>query len=1043
MRHRYPSHLSFVLVAALLTACGDDGNPAATPDAGTDSGDSGLPDDGSATDTGIDEEQALRDLILGVPETGRFVIPGLTGEVHVVRTEMNIPHLYADNREDLHRVQGFVLARDRYFQFELARRLAQGRLSELLGELGLSIDQQSAGQGMRLVTQRLWTRLTDSQRADFEAFAVGINAYVQAAKAGTQPLPSELITVGPLLGAENPADLMQEVAGIDVAAFGSFVVFQLGYETTDLLRESIWQAADSMYDGTEPLAALREAALQLDIINHVAPAVNVSSADGFPGEQNKSNDLSPAVPSPTDFQTSLRLDPAWQSRLARRHERTQSMFRREDGGEYGSNTWAMGPDATGGNGTLVAGDGHLGLGVAPFFYQMGRHLGPFGDGSIHEVGLYFPGLPMMGVGTNGRVAWSQTYLYGDITDFYALPVQLNAAGEPATYGADATALNEVEESYAIAAVLGAEARTETWSRWTTANDLWLADIEGTLLESADDANGQTVVTMQGDLIVPGDTNGDGEITGIFFDYVAFDPGNTITAVEQFAQADNIDEFREATRGLVGYAGNFVAADADGNILYTSYNATPCRLPLGEFGNGEAWDPALDPRRVITGDATGFDIPLTAEGNIDESTGRDPVSCVVPFDEWPVALNPAKGFVANANNDPSGATFDNNMFNDPWYIGYGFSTGYRAGTIEQGLSELAASQTADLNAMADLQGEIRSSVAVEFLDDLQAAVDAARLAESGSALRAAYDVNPSQVDEAMVRLTDWARDGYQAESGVDTFYETATEQSRADAVATMIFNQWLKEVVLLAFGDEPIELAFAPSPNEIRLRTLRLMVNHRGPDGEDAIAGWNPETQESALWDVLGTDRIETSDEIIVQALTNALATLSGPDRGPDKGGFETTDMSAWLWGLRHQVRFRSLLVDYAGDSPIVEIVAGDFAINTNVLPLAESYSEGDPRQRLTWFPRHGDLFAVDAPNYQLISDNYYYSSGPVMRMVMSLNNGVTEGRNILPGGQSGRMESEHFADQCSLWLGNDTVPMRLDVAQVVEGATGREFYTGQ
>jgi acyl-homoserine lactone acylase PvdQ len=154
-------------------------------------------------------------------------------------------------------------------------------------------------------------------------------------------------------------------------------------------------------------------------------------------------------------------------------------------------------------------------------------------------------------------------------------------------------------------------------------------------------------------------------------------------------------------------------------------------------------------------------------------------------------------------------------------------------------------------------------------------------------------------------------------------------------------------------------------------------------------------------------------------------------------------MSAWLWGLRHQVRFRSLLVDYAGDSPIVEIVAGDFAINTNVLPLAESYSEGDPRQRLTWFPRHGDLFAVDAPNYQLISDNYYYSSGPVMRMVMSLNNGVTEGRNILPGGQSGRMESEHFADQCSLWLGNDTVPMRLDVAQVVEGATGREFYTGQ
>ena len=96
-----------------------------------------------------------------------------------VATEMNIPHIYAENELDLYRVQGFVMARDRYVQFELGRRFGQGIVSELLGTIGLPIDQQSRGRGMRHIAHRLWSSANEGQRAKIEAFAQGINAFIR------------------------------------------------------------------------------------------------------------------------------------------------------------------------------------------------------------------------------------------------------------------------------------------------------------------------------------------------------------------------------------------------------------------------------------------------------------------------------------------------------------------------------------------------------------------------------------------------------------------------------------------------------------------------------------------------------------------------------------------------------------------------------------------------------------------------------------------------------------------------------------------------
>tara|TARA_B100000530_G_C15516168_1_gene312655 strand:- start:186 stop:398 length:213 start_codon:yes stop_codon:yes gene_type:complete len=60
-------------------------------------------------------------------------------------------------------------------------------------------------------------------------------------------------------------------------------------------------------------------------------------------------------------------------------------------------------------------------------------------------------------------------------------------------------------------------------------------------------------------------------------------------------------------------------------------------------------------------------------------------------------------------------------------------------------------------------------------------------------------------------------------------------------------------------------------------------------------------------------------------------------------------------------------------------------------------------------------------------------------MVIALKDGAVSGVNILPGGQSGLTDSEHFSDQLKLWLANETIPLRYHLDDVIEGAISREL----
>jgi len=110
---------------------------------------------------------------------GDVRLKGLKAEVQVLRDEWGVPHIFAQNMDDLFFAQGFVVAQDRLWQMEIWRRSGEGRLSELAGAEALPHDKL-----VRLLKYRgpfddsEWNSYHPEGKRIFSAYAAGVNAFI-------------------------------------------------------------------------------------------------------------------------------------------------------------------------------------------------------------------------------------------------------------------------------------------------------------------------------------------------------------------------------------------------------------------------------------------------------------------------------------------------------------------------------------------------------------------------------------------------------------------------------------------------------------------------------------------------------------------------------------------------------------------------------------------------------------------------------------------------------------------------------------------------
>ena len=128
---------------------------------------------------------------------GELTVPGLREPVEVIRDEWGVPHIYAQNDDDLFFAQGYVMAQDRLWQMEMWRRWREGRLAEIFGPEALDYDRRARLMMFRgPFDETEWTSYHPDAHRLFTAHANGVNAYIEQHR-GNLPVEFQLTGVVP------------------------------------------------------------------------------------------------------------------------------------------------------------------------------------------------------------------------------------------------------------------------------------------------------------------------------------------------------------------------------------------------------------------------------------------------------------------------------------------------------------------------------------------------------------------------------------------------------------------------------------------------------------------------------------------------------------------------------------------------------------------------------------------------------------------------------------------------------------------------------
>ncbi|MEW6432838.1 MAG: penicillin acylase family protein [Myxococcota bacterium] len=306
-------------------------------------------------------------------------LPGLSAPVTVLFDAQGVPHVEAKTLEDLARASGFVQGRARYFQMDMMRRLARGRVSEIVGEQPLvssttvEYDKTMRGWEIERRATGSFDQLAPKDRALITAFAEGVNAAV----ATWTPLEYRL------LGVEPEPWQPQDSLAVGLLNIWSITHNYQQEAVRLLLAMSVGVERMQAIYPSEPLGGGRT-------VTTSAPA----------------QPLPPAVVEELDGLFPMKLAPAPADPVALARATVDVLTL---GGA--SNAWVVSGARSASGKPLLANDPHLSHFLPGLFVQL--HLKAPG---LDVIGVTVPGLPWVVAGHNERVAWGVTSTMTDVVD---------------------------------------------------------------------------------------------------------------------------------------------------------------------------------------------------------------------------------------------------------------------------------------------------------------------------------------------------------------------------------------------------------------------------------------------------------------------------------------------------------------------------------------------------------------------------------------------------------------------------------------------------
>jgi penicillin amidase len=313
---------------------------------------------------------------------GEVTVAGLSAPVTVERDALGIPVIRGAALEDVVRAQGFVHAQERYFQMDMTRRFAAGRLAEVGGPMLVSMDRRNRPLRLEQVAARVLEGLPARHRRLIDVYTAGVNAGLADLDA---PPPEYVI----MRASPEP---WSSTDGILVL----YAMFEaLNFNAAMERRRAVM--AETLPDGLHRFLTPESTRWDTPLV----------------GGSDRYEPMPVPGPDVVDLRTAS-LPAAPLTGLVDVPPLVA-----------GSNNWAVAGDRTAHGGAIVANDPHLQI-TAPgiwFRCEMAWEGG-------RARGASLPGNPGVVIGATDALAWGFTNTMGDFQD---LIVVETSAGDPGTY----------------------------------------------------------------------------------------------------------------------------------------------------------------------------------------------------------------------------------------------------------------------------------------------------------------------------------------------------------------------------------------------------------------------------------------------------------------------------------------------------------------------------------------------------------------------------------------------------------------------------------
>ncbi|HEY3251119.1 MAG TPA: penicillin acylase family protein, partial [Ignavibacteria bacterium] len=313
------------------------------------------------------------------PSNGKVEVSRIKSPVKIYFDDFGVPQIMSLNEEDAYFTLGYLHARDRLWQMDLTRRVAEGRLSEIFGASTINFDKLFRTIGINRFCYSWYNKLSPKTKQILDSYTKGVNYFIEA-NYNNLPVEFDALNFRPEPWKAEHSLMIVRLMGWDL---------NIAWYTDYIIGE---------------------------IINKVGVE---KTSEIFP-DSNTSLYRKPQMEdtTKTDKEKTAAVNFNQIAQLGKDFFNYNEEYRKFfsiNGAHVGSNSWVVSGAKSSSGKPMLANDPHLGLQAPSKWYEVYIR-----GGGLDVRGMSLAGVPGIAIGNNRFISWGLTNLMNDDNDFLIL-----------------------------------------------------------------------------------------------------------------------------------------------------------------------------------------------------------------------------------------------------------------------------------------------------------------------------------------------------------------------------------------------------------------------------------------------------------------------------------------------------------------------------------------------------------------------------------------------------------------------------------------------